>query len=256
MFMHVYRYIPFDRFKEVVEEKGLYFVNPLRWKDKKEAFLFRAVKDLGQKEIIEEYLKDYRYKDEIITQLKQGCLYNDNGNNECNKEEYKEEYLDWFGMRCQCWCKAENSPEMWKAYSKEKQSVCIEVSLPKLLKLHYGKNKVEGFNVEYKNTLTVEEELEKSLGSHNEFYFPFVLQNKSIEYLFEDEYRLFVCLLDSDGKYIGKDDEKKGINVNIDEDITTFISKVYCHPESPNDYKNKIKEYCNEHKLKFIRNDI
>ena len=145
---------------------------------------------------------------------------------------------------------------MWKAYSKEKQSVCIEVSLPKLLKLHYGKNKVEGFNVEYKNTLTVEEELEKSLGSHNEFYFPFVLQNKSIEYLFEDEYRLFVCLLDSDGKYIGKDDEKKGINVNIDEDITTFISKVYCHPESPNDYKNKIKEYCNEHKLKFIRNDI
>ena len=40
--MYVYRYIPFDRFKEVVEDKALYFVNPLRWDDEKEAFLFRA----------------------------------------------------------------------------------------------------------------------------------------------------------------------------------------------------------------------
>jgi|GEM_PF-2002222 hypothetical protein len=253
--MYVYRYIPFDRFKEVVEDKALYFVNPLRWDDEKEAFLFRAVKDIEQKRIIEEYLKDYRYKYKIITQLEQGCLYNDNGNNECNKEENSKENLDWFGMRCQSWCNAENSPEMWEEYSEEKQSVCIEVWLPKLLKLHYGKNKVEGFNVEYKNTLTVEEELEKSLGSHNEFYFPFVLQNKSIEYLFEDEYRLFVCLLDSDGKYIGKDDEKEGIKVTIDEDISSFISKVYCNPEASGKFKDEVGAYCSKNKFNFIRND-
>lgn len=254
--MYVYRYMKFKWFKKIIEEKQLYFANPFIWNDKNEAFLFRAAKDNLQNKTIKKQLEHYRYKNEILTQLEQGSLYNDNGNDKCNKEED----LDWFGMRCQSWCKTENSPEMWQVYSEEKQSVCIEVWLPKLLKLHYGKNKVEGFNIEYKSELIIKEELEKSLGSYNEFYYPFVLRNKSNKYIFEDEYRLFVCLLDSDGKYIGKDDEKddekEGINVNIDEDITSFISKVYCHPESPNDYKNKIEEYCNKHKLRFIRNDI
>jgi len=258
--MHVYRYIPFERFKEVVEEKTLYFVNPfVYWSDKKEGFLYRIAQSSKQIARIEEMLKNNRYKDKIIMQLKQGGLCYSN----CIK---KNEISDWYGMRCQSWCKEENSKEMWQAYSFNNQSICIEVWLHKLACLHYGKNKIEWLPVEYNNDLSTKDimindkvlykELKKVCDKSN-FFYTLVLTTKSKEYSFEKECRLYVGLLDYDtGEYIGKDDEKEGIKVTIDEDISSFISKVYCHPESPNDYKNKIEEYCNKHKLRFIRNDI
>lgn len=41
--MEIYRYISFERFREIVENKTLYFVNPFtKWSDNKEGFLYRA----------------------------------------------------------------------------------------------------------------------------------------------------------------------------------------------------------------------
>lgn len=46
--MELYRYISFDKFKDVIENKVLMFVNPLiEWEklDQNEAYLYKAIKD-------------------------------------------------------------------------------------------------------------------------------------------------------------------------------------------------------------------
>ena len=239
--MEIYRYLNFERFREIVENKTLYFVNPfVKWADNKEGFLYRAAQKCDKLTEIDKILPENVAKKAIIDQLQKGAIH---------KEENLSEMLDWFGMRCQSWSKSENDHKMWKAYSYGNCAVCIAVDASKLHSLHYGNQIVEGFNVEYKKELSIEDELSKAIGHRGEFYFPFILKNKLLaDFEFENEYRLYVTL-DSKGYFSDKDYE--GVNVDIHYDIETFINGVYCHPDASNDFKNNLKEYCKKYALCF-----
>jgi len=246
--MYLYRYISFDIFKKVVENKSLYFVNPFEcWPDEKEGLLYNAIKTKNKEQFseISKILSGNENKLAIVKYLEQGGV---------NIEQ--KENIDCFGLRFQSWSKAENSEEMWKAYSDGNNSVSIEVESSILLNLEYATNKVSGFCVEYESALSLKTELKKIILYNTDIYDSFILKTKSKEYSFEQEYRLYVGLFDySNNKYIGKDDEKEGIKVTIDEDISSFISKVYCNPEASCKFKDEVGAYCSKNKLNFIRND-
>ena len=55
----------------------------------------------------------------------------------------------WYA-RCQSWCQEKIPLNMWKEYSYNKCAVSIAVDSAKLLQLHYGKHKVEGFRLNMK----------------------------------------------------------------------------------------------------------
>lgn len=92
--------------------------------------------------------------------------------------------------------------------------------------------------------------MDKAIGRHNELYFTFVLKSKLLEkFGFENEYRLYLSLLDENGYFIGENHE--GVNISIDYEISEFINGVYCHPEASDDLKNSVKKYCDDHSLVF-----
>lgn len=131
--MEVYRYISFERLKDIVENKTLYFVNPFKkWPDEKEGFLYRAAQKCEELVKINEILGTNKLKREVVKQLQNGGLY---------KEENSDGVLEWFGMRCQSWSKSENDSKMWKEYSKNNCAVCVAVDTAKLLSLHHGRKK-------------------------------------------------------------------------------------------------------------------
>lgn len=240
--MEIYRYTKFEIFKEIVENKTLYFVNPFTmWPDNKEGFLHRAAQKSVELTKIDNALVTNSGKKRIIEQLKNGGIY---------KEENQDGILDWFGMRCQSWSKSGNDHKLWKEYSCNNCAVSIAVDTSKLLSLHCGKQKVEGFDVEYKKELSIEDDLNKAIGRHGEFYFPFILRSKLLDkFEFENEYRLYLTLLDTKGHIIAEN--PKGVNVDINYDIEVFINGVYCHPDASNDFKTIVKEYCKKYALFF-----
>lgn len=242
--MEVYRYIDYNRFKEIVEKKKLYFVNPFtEWDDDKEGFLYREAQRCGDLEESSEILKNIKNKKAIIDQLRNGGLY---------KQKDSKEVLDWFGMRCQSWSKSKDSQEMWNNYSYNKRAICIATDTGKLLQLHYNDRKVEGVNVVYKNNLNVEDEIKCDISRNGtQFNFPFVLSCKlKDEFMYENEYRLYINLLDSCGRFNGKD--HNGVFVPIDFEITEFINEVYCHPDATKDFVDEVKKYCGKNGLRFI----
>lgn len=244
MFMELYRYISYELFKDMIDKKELYFVNPFKsWKDEEEGFLYRKAQEITKPKEIENSIDgSYAVKNLISKQLKNGGIY-------INKES--NIVLDWFGMRCQSWCQEKNSFEMWKVYSYDKCAISIAVDSAKLLQLHYGKHKVEGFKVKYEDELSFNHELKKAIGRNNEFYIASILQTKRSKFSFENEYRVYVILLDGEGRYDGEK-QHDGIKVKIDENMSSFINGVYCHPEATDGFKKELKEYCKEHNLKLL----
>lgn len=83
--------------------------------------------------------------------------------------------------------------------TKYQASICIEVDSSLLLSLHYGRHKVEGFNVEYRDTLQFDS-IKDALGRIGEFYFPKILMTKSSEYRVENEYRSNITMIDCQGR--------------------------------------------------------
>lgn len=240
--MKVYRYFNFERLKEVIESKKLYFVNPfVKWSDTKEGVLYRLAQNASDLVVIEKILCGNRYKKQLMEQLQNGSLFKKNDGN----------VLDWFGMRCQSWSMSRNSAEMWENYSYDNRAVCIAVDVPKLLSLHSKNQKVEGFSVNYKSEIDVSEELKQVLGKGGEFYFPFILRSKLKEQFgFENEYRLYVLQSDSEGHF---EENHDGVFVDIDYKIDEFIDEVLVHPNAPDDFVNLVKEYVAKYNIHFSR---
>ena len=109
--MFLYRYLSFDNFNRIITDEQLYFANPfVDWEkeDNHEGFLYRFANEINSSEW-EKILssEEYNYATE---QIKNGCIYS---------EDRKADILDWFGMRCLCWCKTKCSDDMAQKYSKE-----------------------------------------------------------------------------------------------------------------------------------------
>ncbi len=210
--------MPIKRFEQMCEETSLYFVNPfVKWTDKKEGFLYRAATENSEK--IRNILEKRKFGKQQYQLFVNGGLF--------PKEE--KESLDWFSMRCQSWCKTENSGYMWEEYGKE-NGICISVESARLLQLYYDRHKVEGMNVKYVEERDIEQEIDELRGKHGEFYFTKALQIKNKNpFEEEDEYRLYVILLDEKGHNICENNVE-GVNIPINEAIESFIEKVYVSP--------------------------
>lgn len=240
--MEVYRYISFNTLKEVVEKKRLYFVNPfVKWSDTKEGSLYRIAQDISKLDKHNDILSGYKYKEQIIKQLQNGGIV---------ANENNEGILDWFGMRCQSWSKSRNSLKMWNRYSYNNCAVCIAVDTSKLLSLHSQNQKVYGFDVQYKSEINISEEIQQAIGRNGEFYFPFILQTKQKNlFEFENEYRLYILQLNSQGHFIGENHDS--VYVSIDYEIDEFIDEVFVHPNASEDYVKSIRKYVENFNINF-----
>ncbi|MCR5700799.1 MAG: DUF2971 domain-containing protein [Lachnospiraceae bacterium] len=240
--MKLYRYIPFYRFEEMCKESALSFVNPFtNWDDKKEGFLYRLAKeDIGE---IESYLKNKKYGEQQMKQLINGGLFK--GESDCEQS--------WFSMRCQSWCKSENSRYMWEEYGKE-DGVCIAVDSSLLCRLEYNGHKVEGFDVQYVEERNPKKEIDMLRGKCGEFYFAKVLQYKDREpYSKENEYRLYVVLLDENGN--PQDGIDNIIKIPIKNELDSFFHKIYICPKANSEVYDKLVDKCSEYKIDISKID-
>jgi len=224
--LKLYRYIDYDRFKEMINDKQLAFVNPFKyWEDKKEGYLYKMAR--------EDKYSDFfmgRGLDEFKKQLKSGAL----------DKEIIGQNMDWFRMRCICLSKNKCSFEIMKNY-KFNFGVCFEIESADLLKLKYNQHKVEGMNVEYRKCLD-KDDIKKIIRNH-QFPFTQVLSLKSADYIYENEFRAYVCLLDKNGQFELSEDL---IKVNIDIPIDKFINRVFPYPNLSEKDSNELHNFCNE----------
>ena len=238
--MKVCRYVPFERFTDVVEKNALYFVNPFKhWEDQKEGFLFRFAKDIQNQDELECLVKQLNLvagkEKNIINQIIRGNIADEAGTE-----------LDWFGMRCQSWCKSIDDLNMWTLYSKKGCDICYITDTNKLCSLCHNNSAVEGFDVIYKTELSALEVLKKSVKkSGSMFVFPAILQYKHSNFSVENEYRVYT--LESNKGQLN------GIEVPVDIPIDSFVEGVYCSPDSTANFRAKVKDYCNNNKLVFCQ---
>ena len=128
----------------------------------------------------------------------------------------------------------------------------MSVDTSRLLSLHSKKQKVEGFSVNYKSKIDISEELQQAIGRHGEFYFPFILRSKLKEQFdFENEYRLYVLQLDSQGNFIGENHE--GVYIDIDCEIDKFINEVSVHPNATEEFVDFVEKYVAGYNISFRR---
>ena len=238
--MCVYRYMPFKYFMDMVKSRTLRFVNPLtEWSDDKEGFLFKMAR-----------LTPEDVKNEIPPKKLDSILFDQIYNGGLDKNSTRDD--DWFAMRCQSWSKDRNSAKMWQEYSNDNKSVCLKVALSSLNNLHYNGKKVETIEVKYKKNLVVKDEIRRILGNRNEIWFPLMFEPKSSYYAFENEYRLYIAMLNKDGH---KQVINNVIYVPINVPINMFILEVLPDPSMSVDDSNLIIEFCNKYDLKFSQNE-
>lgn len=230
--MYLYRYIKYKRFEELLESSKLYFANPFSWPDKKEGFLYREIKSPGGLEKVAQIMREQGAEESLIQawigQLKSNT----------------------YPVRCQCWCQEKDSPQMWETYCKDhiNDGVMIKTCPQRLGQLQYGGHIVEMISVQYKNSLSLEEEIADAFDiRHGICYFPRLFRMKRMEYAFEKEYRAYTIL---DGPIEDEEENGKGINVSI-PDVSGFICAASVHPNASEAHISLVSELCERFGILF-----
>lgn len=246
MSKYLYRYISFETFVGMIQNKALTFVSPELWDDPKESAPFYQL----VKETEEAYFKVMLF-----------TIY------------YK--------TYCQSWTRAVESDAMWRIYSYDNRAIQIKVAEDKL---HLLKD-VDMIPVEYSDTIKINSsggvdsfirslaikrcafrhEKEVRLIKHYRFADDNDLQNhvkaflsihehpqslEIIENLYpglpmEEQVHSIVQLLN-----VGKD-KKMTLDVSF-ESIPEFIKGVRVHPMAPEWYVEVVGEYCKRNSVPFI----
>jgi len=262
--MILYRYISFQHFKQLVENKELRFVNPLtEWEDKKEAYLFRqAQRKKGLKEICR--LLDKPSNKSIISQIKHGNVV-DMAHTSSYPRKIKGFILkkikyhyskpnDWFGIRCQSWCKERDSKEMWRNYDTDNTAVMISAELIELRKLSYKEYRVEGLEVKYRDRLLIKDEIDNSVGTNRQFYFPLIIGSKSMDYSFEKEYRLYIVPLREKIQFPEMEElviEPLPPIIKIQINPSSLIQEVLANPNADEKFIENVRFFCENNEINF-----
>lgn len=245
--MKVYRYIPFEHFKELVEKKELRFVNPLtEWDDSREGYLFRQTKDENGLQQIKKCLLNKYCGNAIIRQIINGNVVD-----EIHVESHRRTN-DWFGIRCMSWCEKEDFNFMWQNYGDNEKAVMITAELFYLKRLKYKTYHVEGFEVNYKEVLSVYDEIDDSVNDYGRFDFPLIYKTKSEKFKCEKEYRLYIVPLDEENQKI----EALGNIIYVPIEPSKLITEVLVNPYADENFVKEVQQFCEDNDIKFAGQSI
>ena len=246
MTKYLYRYISFESFVGMIQNKALTFVSPELWDDPKESAPFY--------------------------QLVKGT-----------EEAYFKVMLFtiYYKTYCQSWTRAVESDAMWRIYSYGNRAIQIKVSEDKL---HLLEN-VDMIPVEYSDRIKIypsgvmdsfirslaimrsafRHEREVRLIKHFKFANIDDLQNHIKAFLSIHEHPQMVELIESLYPGLSTEEQVDNIihllNVGKDrqttydvsfEDIDGFIKGVRVHPMAPDWYVNIVGEYCKRNSVPFL----
>ena len=226
--MTLFRYIPMNRFFEMVTKQEIVFVSPLLWKDNYEGLLYQAVKSKNGREEICKLLKKLNKSDFIIDLL---------------INEFAVSLL-----KCSCWCKEKDSVAMWEAYSDNNQSVMVQTTKSKIESLKNNMNQhVKVRSVDYCDSISLEDEIKRAFISENEASMVQVFSTKRSHFSFEKEIRAFIGgAIDNSNTstYI------KPLPLKIHIPINDFIEDVIINPNADSKTVFDIQSLCNSFNIK------
>lgn len=245
----LYRYMSYEKFKDLVETKSLLFVNPLTmWKniDKNEGIIYQVAQTKKGRFLIESVIREKNQSEDIIQEMlklfENGCI-----NSNCVSNGNK---TDWFGLRCQSWCLRNKDVEVQKKIDKTMwenpvfgSEVCIGVERCKFDALSYFDDRVEGFIIKYIKYPENDEEWKNVIGNivgkGGVTYYPAIFKYKDVRFENESEFRFYVKGFPC----------RECARVSIKIDICNFIDIIYIKPNSSCDDIEKIKKLCGKYNL-------
>lgn len=254
----LYRYIPFEQLKKVVETKTLYFARPFEeWEDTCEGYLFRELKngDLSTKqEFLDTFPEDQR--ENVIKSI-----------NSCKD------------VRAMCWSYSKDDAELWSAYNYDAESVMYAVNKKELFGLTYSYNSLpdtvlqqiftekelsmlessfDGLRkipmifqpIIYVSKLSLLDELEmlKDVFVNErgiEWSYDVILGRKREKYSFEKEIRLLIHV-----PFFSDEKARKGF-VDI-PNINKLIEGIMVNPKATDEFVEKVKSFCEKENLNFL----
>lgn len=262
--MEVYKIMKLEYFKEIVEKKELFFINPFCWTDKTEGYIHSVIKSGVELMSVKNYLEEKSCLKSILTQIKNGYTENDkkimeeknNIENDARKDakEVHDTSLDWFGIRCQSWSRSDDKQKMWDIYGKDAEYVCITVDVNDLIGLTYESSHSEGFFLKYvediKDYYNALDEIVEGQGT---LYFPKLFQLKDKSFLYEDEYRVWISgIIKNDQGDLQLVKRPNYIRVPIRKPVHIFLKYVNPSPVASDEIKKKLFQYCNSHNINYL----
>ncbi len=260
----IYRFINFDNFVDLIQRKALTFVTRDLLEDPYEGYVYGA-------------LKTSHGRQQILNVL---------------REHYPQDAEAWLSIllnmdRCwyiQSWTRCTESDALWRIYSHNKHALRIEISLEDILKL----NNVSAHDMQYKDNLTLRDEIESLISSDKKNLNPrSILLCKRSSFLHEQEIRLLsferdnlatnyqtpeeqnmrrliLARLHDNGKMTDNEFETALKDANSPEKrleklkripfnhIENFIRSVMIHPLAPNWFSETINTFCNNNNIRYL----
>ncbi len=227
MSKRLHRYMSFPEFVNMVQSKQLHLVDPLKWEDKYEGYLFRMLKSEKGKQKILEASKKYTNDEEKVIEVLE---------NKVPK------------VRCQCWTEKYNDILMWNLYSYNNEAIMVSVKRKSLEEL----DEIELIDIEYDPEDTdIDSEIHKIIHDDG-IYFREVFKYKRNIFGYENEVRMIA----KTSTYDKLTNTQKTYPVKLG-DMGTFVENVLVHPAAPDWYVNTVKIFCEAHGVEFGgRSDI
>lgn len=233
--MDLYRYMPFEYFVDMVLNKELAFVDPIRcWPDKCEGFLYSLMKKENGQELIKKAIEK---------------LGLDNG---IDVPELAKVVNDWKDphLRLMSWTQNGDSINMWNAYSYNTKAIMIKVSEENIYKINYRVHTHEGdldipvFTQEmvYVRELELNEVLTETMKKPGIFYFTSIFKYKRDIYEYEKEIRAMAVSISDLGD--------KVLRLSY-EHVPNFIETVKVHPDADEGFVEIVQRFCDRNGIHF-----
>lgn len=216
---HIYRYIGFDAFQNLLSTKQLLFKSPLSWPDKYEGVLYSLADNAVVRDKIWKVAQYYTNdKNEVPQDIKDYAPF----------------------VRRQCWTYYRDKVVMWNAYPYNREAIMIGTEKTEMAMLP-----VRIRNIIYVPNDFKVEEIIPDIVDKTGISIQSVFVHKREEFEYEHEVRYF---LKSD--LLKKSEIKDIMTVDI-PDIRCFIKEVLVHPEADDEYVGKIRAECMKYGVAF-----
>jgi len=226
--VRVHRIMPFAGrgLESVVANQELVLVTPDLWSDKHEGFLAQE-------------LKTRAGISKVALLLQQKGL----GLHPSLTAAMLHEFLQ--GTYMQCWTAAAEKPSMWGEYSGDGASVRVTTTLGKIRRAAY----LGIYKVEYRDTLSLEEEIEQIFPTPDlllQLSYPQIFRRKRKKYDYEEEIRLMHCNVG----FTNSSSNPKLYPISFAH-VADFIESVVVDPRATDDVTSVIEKFCTDNGIAF-----
>lgn len=227
MCKRLHRYMSFPEFVNMIQSGQLHLVNPLKWEDKYEGYLFRMLKSEKGKQKVLEASKKYAIDEKEVIEILKNTLPK---------------------VRCQCWTEKYDNILMWNLYSYNNEAIMVSVRRDSL----EGLDEIELIDIEYDPEDTdIEKEIHRVIRDKG-IYFRDVFKYKRNIFEYENEVRLIA----RPSTYDKLLNTEKTYPIALG-DVKAFVQNVLVHPAAPDWYADTVKLFCEAYGIRFGgRSDI